>query len=139
MSIFKRLLGRAVSANGKVQPTQKVDTIAVICDYPKFLIGIEAEELRYLVKDVLRSSDEASAYTVIRFLAGDVGCDVEKRFGTPSDRLMVISGTEAVTFSFDYPQGAEPVQFQQAVAALVSERWKFWIADYCSRLPTESA
>jgi hypothetical protein len=134
MRIFEGLFRRSASADGNVQPPQKVDTTVIICDYPKFLVAIDDEDLRHLVRDVLRSSDEVSAGTVIRYLAGDVGGDVERRFGTPTRRFLVVSGTEAVTFSFNYPQPAKPFQFQQAICALVAERWAYWIADYSAKL-----
>jgi len=79
----------------------------IICDYPKFLIGLEGDALAFLVRDVLKSTDEVSAMTVIRYLAGDLSSDVEPVYGTPAKRQLIVTGNEGVVFEFDYLLEAE--------------------------------
>jgi hypothetical protein len=133
-------------AGGRTATCPKIDTTAIICDYPEFLVGIEADDLKYLVTKLisktapaLRGPDDVSVETVLRYLAGDVGTDVERRFGAPAHRQMIVSGTPEVTFSFGFPQAEKPFEFQQALAALVADRWRYWTGEYSDSLEKHKA
>ena len=112
--------------------TPKIHTTVIICDYPKFLIGIEDDVLAFLVRDALGSTDDVSVETVIRYLAGALGSDVERVLRPPVKRHLTVSGTSAVTFEFDYLVHTDFIQFSSALTGLVSESWRKRIGECAS-------
>lgn len=112
-------------------------SVVLICEVPQSISDLDDHSLKILISDIIRSPQEPSLYTLIKFIAGDVNHDVAQRYGEPLDFKVSLNYVDQrlrhLSFHWEYPSAA----VEEQITNYALERWNYWTSRYVSALPAK--